>query len=322
VIKVTNSKLKRFSDHPTQTSKTFKIPVPSHIDAFVPSSLFSIPQKPQSLEKNLQQTPLYQTFKKALLHYHRLDGLKDGSPLQGIQHPPIPMVKQGDINSLKEFIENLSAYLASQPDIAFKAPSNNENLTVFRQKIADSARENVQKNARLEFEKTIESIHDAQLRAFVKRAVEHAPPEFFVAPSSSSGNYHPADEMNPGGLLVHTVRDVKMGRILARYFNLSQKETDEISAALLLHDIQKGGIPWRGKAPNFGYDPSHGPIAAQWLKQFKDQNSPEEEAVDDEVRNHMAQWNKPLPTPPKTLGEQIVSYADYLASLENVYVNW
>ena len=49
---------------------------------------------------------------------------------------------------------------------------------------------------------------------------------------------------------------------------------------------------------------------------------PDADLIIEGVRNHMAQWNKPASTPPQNPLEQIVSYADYLASRDDVYVQW
>jgi hypothetical protein len=158
-------------------------------------------------------------------------------------------------------------------------------------------------------------VADPELRKALEAALKAAPPEFYAAPSSSSGKHHPADEINPGGLALHSVRDLIFGQILCDYYGVKGHDRDVILAALLLHDIKKGGEPWNN------YDPAHGPIGAKWLGTvWSATQSPALDAVRSLVHNHMAQWNAPQPTPPADLANQIVSYADYLASLDGFYV--
>lgn len=265
----------------------------------------------------IQTAQLKKKFTAALSLYHRLNREQDGSPLSGIQYPPF--IQSGDKEGLSSFVEKLSDYLSSDPGITFvKSPPLSEDAKRwdFREKLARIAQPEVSANVRREFDNIVESIESQPIKAFVKEALAWAPKEFFTASSGNTYRFHPADEAGAGGLLLHTIRDVIMGRKLATYFNLPQEKTDEISAALILHDVQKGGIPWNG------VNMKHGPIAGEWLKQFSCENSGQKEAIIREVTHHMAQWNQPKPTPPATLEEQLVSYADYLASLDDVYVGW
>lgn len=255
-------------------------------------------------------------FTNALLQYHRLDGQTDGSGLTGVQYPPVPGVTAGNQASLQAFIGKLAAFLASEPSIAWKPVPAGANRKRFRVQIAQQAAADVRANGRNQYEAMVNTLTDPNVKNFVSEAVAHAQPEFFTAPSSSSGNFHPADEINTSGLLVHSVRDMVVGGWLADYFHLSAQQKDLVQGALLIHDIQKGGIPWGT------YDSAHGPDGANWLEQFEPGNGQEAVEMDLLVRDHMAQWNRPSPTPPQTLDEQIVSYADYLGSLDDVYVDW
>ncbi|MBI4860686.1 MAG: hypothetical protein HY815_10565, partial [Candidatus Riflebacteria bacterium] len=87
-----------------------------------------------------------------------------------------------------------------------------------------------------------------------------------------------------------------------------------ILAALLLHDLKKGGEPWAD------YDAAHGPPAAKWLGEPWNERSESFDRVRGMVADHMAQWNSPKATPPADLANQIVSYADYIGSQDSIYV--
>lgn len=283
---------------------------------------------PTPVPAEMELTGLAKEFSESLLTYHRVDGRKDGSAQTGVQYPPVPEVHKDDVAGLKAFIARLSVFLGSQPVIDYKpSPATGPERTAFRKQLAREAADNIKANARQQFLATVDTMKTEKVRLFVKKALAAAQPEFFRAPSSSSGKFHPADEINLGGLLVHTIRNVVVGRLLAQFFNLPPQRHDFITAGLILHDIDKGGIPWKhnskpGDAPDSGYDPAHGPVAADWLKQFEAECGPDCDSIIEDVRDHMAQWNKPGPTPPWNLEEQIVSYADYLASHDSVYVSW
>ncbi|MHB2016476.1 MAG: hypothetical protein ACYCW6_05960 [Candidatus Xenobia bacterium] len=157
--------------------------------------------------------------------------------------------------------------------------------------------------------------------------------QFFTAPSSSSGKFHPADEINTGGLALHSLRDVVMGDRLCQIFNVTGLERDEILGSLALHDIEKGGMPWTG------YAGDHGPLGQQYLQHIWGVNPMDPDDIEHPeahmstlVGRHMAQWNTaPLPPGkkypgkaplvPRNIDEQIVSWADYLGALDNVYVD-
>ena len=273
-----------------------------------------------------ENSALAGNFIGSLLRYHRIDGRNDGSGLSGVQYPPLAGVSPGDDAALKAAINQMASFLASQPGIEYKpAPSDPQAREVFRQQLAQQAAEEIEQHAAEEMNVLVASLPEGPMKIFLQKALLKAQPEFWRAPSSSTGRFHPADEINYGGLLVHSIRVALVGRMLSEYFGFDRP--DRMMAALLIHDIQKGGIPWRhtskpGGAPDSGYVADHGPVAAEWLKGFKDECGFDCEAIIDDVGIHMAQWNQPRPTPPQTLEEQIVSYADYLASRDEIYVRW
>lgn len=283
---------------------------------------------PVAAEADAAANPLTAEFSESLLTYHRLDGRKDGSGQAGVQFPPMQQAGDDAEPQLKGFIDRLSRFLGGQPEIDHHpAPTDPKGRDAFRARLAREAKQEIRENVMKEFMATVEEIESPNIKLFVKKALKEAQPEFWRAPSSSTGKYHPADEINYGGLLVHTIRNVIVGRMLSQYFNLTRRQSDIVAAALILHDIDKGGIPWKhdtkpGDAPDSGYVTDHGPVAAEWLKGFEQECGPDCDEIIDGVRAHMAQWNKPGPTPPRNLVEQLVSWADYLASRDNVYVRW
>ena len=183
-------------------------------------------------------------------------------------------------------------------------------------------------------------IKDEGVKTAVKKALDDAAgnvdggqAEFFAAPSSSTGKYHPADEINVGGLALHSLRDVEMGNKLCQIFQIDGLERDEILGALAVHDIAKGGTPWTG------YAGDHGSLAQNFLEKIwgVDPKAPDDVAHPERhmavlAGRHMGQWNVQAPEPgkkygekdpqvPRNIDEQIVSWGDYLGALDNVYLN-
>jgi len=252
-------------------------------------------------------------FYDGLRRYHNVDGKGNGGSVEGLQLPP--GVK--DAAELDAFMHDLSDYLSRQGCIDYaQTPTDPAERAAYRKQIAESRRAEVSSAVQRNISTAVALIQDPVIRAAVGSAVEAAPKEFFEAPSSSTGKYHPADEINPGGLALHSLRDVRVGELLCDYFKIPEgTERDEILGALLLHDIKKGGEPWNG------YAKDHGPLANRWLDEVWEHKCDAScNHIRELVGNHMAQWNFPRATPPTDLANQIVSYADYLGSRDNVYV--
>lgn len=92
----------------------------------------------------------------------------------------------------------------------------------------------------------IELIQDPSIREFVELCLEHAPEYVFNdCPSSSSGKYHPEDELGGDGCVVHTKRVVKMVGLLTSGMN-NFRQQDEAIAAALIHDLRKQGVEKTG----------------------------------------------------------------------------
>ena len=164
----------------------------------------------------------------------------------------------------------------------------------------------------------LELIQSEGIRNFVKTALAAAPPEFWIAPASSSGKYHPPEDNMEGGLVIHSRKAVRVAIALCRFFGIEDGlMKDMVIAAAVLHDIKKSGDPWDKHT-----HPEHGLIAYNWLMQFAD-NDPNLLGICQLVKDHVGIWNKPKSTPALTIGKQvdrfalcslIVQLADYWAS--------
>jgi len=162
--------------------------------------------------------------------------------------------------------------------------------------------------------KQVKKIKDADIQKFTNLALDHAPPEFWIAPCSSSGHHHPPEDNGEGGVMRHLIKGIYMSLELARFFSISETNTDIVVSGYILHDIQKNGIPWGNKT-----DDTHGKIASLWLMQFP-LKEPEKEAICNCVRYHMGQWVQPeeevIRALHPTKNELIVQLTDYVCSRE------
>jgi HD superfamily phosphohydrolase YqeK len=95
---------------------------------------------------------------------------------------------------------------------------------------------------RLEFFKDeLALISNPIIREFVEECISQAPDYIFEdCPSSSSGKFHPVEELGPDGTLIHTKKVFALAYELSRGLDC-EYHRDEICAAALLHDFEKQG---------------------------------------------------------------------------------
>lgn len=172
----------------------------------------------------------------------------------------------------------------------------------------------------------INLIQDDAIASFVRSILLKAE-SFWMIPSSFSGKYHPGDEHGPGGNVIHTKRVVRIARIMADSYSLTEDEMDIITAACILHDITKG-IP-SGNDETFIYDPMHPYTVGKFVSKCQsidkeygnDAQSTSlfisEEAIQTIlrlVRCHLGPWSPVPETYPITYMDYIVHLADNIAS--------
>jgi hypothetical protein len=173
----------------------------------------------------------------------------------------------------------------------------------------------------------INLISSQQIRLFVRSVLLQAK-TFWKIPSSFSGKYHPADEHNSGGNVLHTKRVVKVSKVICDSYGLLVHEKDLVYAACLLHDVTKG-IAHDNSKEDFFYDPMHPYTVGAFVKKCQDNDKKygsesasstlflDEETVQSIlrlVRCHLGPWS-PIPeTVPSTYMDMIVHLSDNVAS--------
>jgi len=172
----------------------------------------------------------------------------------------------------------------------------------------------------------INLIESENIKSFV-RAVLLQAKSFWTVPSSFSGKYHPLDEHNEGGNVLHTKRVVRTAKIISDSYSLSSSERDIVYAACLLHDVTKG-VSY-GDGGSFVYDPLH-PYTVGMLvkkcqendKKYTSESSSSTLYLDEEtvqsilrlVRCHLGPWSPVPETVPVTYLDVIVHLADNISS--------
>ena len=171
----------------------------------------------------------------------------------------------------------------------------------------------------------INMINDEGVKSFVRSILLRAD-SFWKIPSSFSGKYHPMDEHNEGGNMLHTKRVVRAAKVMCDSHSVSTDEADLVFAACLLHDITKGKMEKDG---SFAYDKMHPYTVGDFVKfcqeddkkYANDAHSSTLFLSEDDVqtilrlvRCHLGPWSPVPETVPITYLDMIVHMADNVAS--------
>ena len=194
----------------------------------------------------------------------------------------------------------------------------------------------------------VKDIGSKDIKEFVQKAIERCPKGFHegsfsfhwqASPRRRSVDPNKVDfspgseqeEYKGGGLVLHSRRVQVMAGKLCDHYEIKGREKDEVLAAAALHDMMKSvDMDEMKKAMNEGTDipfeghtrDNHGEVASEWIKMMdKSPGKKFSKNIAKFCNNHMAVWNKPEETPPGSMGEFIVSMADYSASQNEFYLN-
>lgn len=175
-------------------------------------------------------------------------------------------------------------------------------------------------------EQEIEMISDVNIKSFVKSILLRAD-GFWTIPSSFSGKYHPPDEHNEGGNVLHTKRVLRAAKVISDSYSLSVEERDLVYAACLLHDVTKGVLD--KEKGYFHYDPMHPYTVGKFVekcqqydKKYAGESQSSTLFISEEtiqsilrlVRCHLGPWSPVPETVPITYLDIIVHLSDNIAS--------
>lgn len=99
------------------------------------------------------------------------------------------------------------------------------------------------------FKEELNMIKNDEFRRFIIDCLKNVPSYFYEVPASSSGKYHPAQDLGEGGTVRHTKTCVGIGLDLLRTNQVvldnecnEDYNNDIVIGALLLHDSFKNGL--------------------------------------------------------------------------------
>ena len=92
------------------------------------------------------------------------------------------------------------------------------------------------------FQEEVDLIFNKSIKEFTKVCIMMSPDYFFQdCPASSTGKYHPIDEIGWDGTIIHTKRVVTVAYDLCRGLNC-EEDRDSIISACIIHDLRKQGL--------------------------------------------------------------------------------
>jgi len=172
------------------------------------------------------------------------------------------------------------------------------------------------------FRPELDLVFNNDVKSFTEVCVMMAPDYiFYSAPASTSGKYHPVDELSGYGTVIHTKRVVTVAYGLSRGLGCEQHR-DQIISACILHDLRKQGVEKSGHTVKW-----HPDLGAKLVEEvYADLKMVSEKdftMIRDCVGFHygpwsIKPWSKPLAS--YTPEEMCVYLADYVASKKSLTV--
>ena len=177
------------------------------------------------------------------------------------------------------------------------------------------------------FKNELALLTNKDIKDFTKECIRVSPDYVFEdCPSSSSGKYHPVDELSSDGTLIHTKRVFTIAYELARGFGCDHHR-DEICAAALLHDMAKQGLESKGHTVKNHPQIMANLVAGVYNNGFKDKLSKESaNIIYWAIFYHYGPWHSDESTKKSisnyTPEELCVYTSDYVASKRFIKVDY
>ena len=172
------------------------------------------------------------------------------------------------------------------------------------------------------FSSELDLIFNKDIKEFTKICLLMAPDYiFFDAAASTSGKYHPLDELCGFGTIIHTKRVVTVGYEMARGLGCDANR-DLVISACIIHDLRKQGIEKSGHTVKW-----HPDLAAKLVEEVHRDTKIIANNDYNIIRNcvgyHYGPWSiKPWSKPLEryTSEELCVYLSDYVASKKSLTV--
>ena len=166
------------------------------------------------------------------------------------------------------------------------------------------------------FKNELEHISDVRIREFTKLCLFAAPDYYFTdCPASSTGKYHPINEISWDGTIIHTKKVFNVAYSLSRGLGIEHNR-NAILSACIIHDLVKKG--WNGGS---WVQKNHPRLAADLVEQVQTETQlltdEEYEIIRNSVYYHYGPWTTKefaKSMNEYTLEELCVYISDYIAS--------
>lgn len=152
------------------------------------------------------------------------------------------------------------------------------------------------------FANEINMITNTKIKLFTKFCIESAPDYIFVdCPSSSSGKYHPQDELGKNGTIKHIKKVFNKAQELIEFLDCEEYR-DQILSACIIHDLRKQGLKKSGHTVK-----EHPDLAAKLVEEIHNNhrnllNKTTFIAIRNACGYHYGQWS---------IGKWIKNMSDY-----------
>jgi hypothetical protein len=171
------------------------------------------------------------------------------------------------------------------------------------------------------FEEEVKLIQDEGIKTFTLKCINAAPDYFWKIPASSTGKWHPSDELGEGGKYLHSRKVTRIAYDLCRNADIVGWERDCVVSAAIQHDFCSRGYPTLEKYTISG----HGPL---WIKMceakvcFSSQifSQPQLKLIARLIGTHMGRWDMPFEDA-TDIFESIIQTSDYIASRKYISVD-
>jgi len=174
------------------------------------------------------------------------------------------------------------------------------------------------------FKEELKLIGKKPVRDFVRECIRKVPDYVFTnCPSSSTGKFHPIEELGPDGTILHTKKVFAVAYELSRGLDC-EHHRDEICAAALLHDMTKQGFKRSGHTRK-NHPQTMAKLVADVYKENSCNMSKESfYIIYNGIFYHYGPWTSDAVSKPVkdfSMEELAVYVADYISSKRFVHVD-
>jgi len=174
------------------------------------------------------------------------------------------------------------------------------------------------------FDPELKRIYDNKIREFTRLCITQAPDYIFEdCPSSSSGKYHPLDELSHDGTLIHVKKVFTMAYELVKALDCEENR-DLVLSACIIHDLRKQGVTHTGHTLK-----DHAGLAADLVEEVQAATQLLTDDQYDIIRNcvgyHYGPWSEPpwkKPIEKYSKEELTVFISDYTVSKRFIHTDY